>query len=257
MGTLDRPPNMKRAFAAWLTMASMDSAMKSMNMISTTGFNPVMAAPTPMDAIVASEIGVSRTRASPNVSCRPWVTLNTPPAMATSSPNTTTLSSSCIVSCKALLTARKYLISTMSPSSVLKCVNVIERIGKCRVDILACRVKRLRHAFLDAVVNGLDLVFSDAIIKKQLLCSDDRLMLGNGSQLIAVAILLRIALIVTTNTMRHTFQHRRTITAAHPLDQLFRTFLHIQHITAIGMLIRQAKGCRQVLELRDKLAVGG
>ena len=37
-----------------------------MNMISITGFNPLIAAPTAAPAIAASEIGVSSTRPAPN-----------------------------------------------------------------------------------------------------------------------------------------------------------------------------------------------
>ena len=40
-------------------------------MISTTGRSPAIAEPTPMPTIVFSEIGVSRTRFSPNSSSRP------------------------------------------------------------------------------------------------------------------------------------------------------------------------------------------
>ena len=47
-------------------------------MISQTGRNPVIAAPTPQPIIAFSEIGVSRTRSSPNFSARPFVTLNAP-----------------------------------------------------------------------------------------------------------------------------------------------------------------------------------
>ncbi len=73
---------MKRAFAAWLTSASIASVTKSMNMISTTGLSPLIAAPTAAETMVASEIGVSRTRSGPKVSSRPRVALNDPPAAA-------------------------------------------------------------------------------------------------------------------------------------------------------------------------------
>ena len=59
MGTDTWPPNMERALAAWLTIMSMASVMKSMNMISATGRFPVMAAPTATPAMAASEIGAS------------------------------------------------------------------------------------------------------------------------------------------------------------------------------------------------------
>jgi hypothetical protein len=101
IGTLVCPPNMKRALAAWFTSASMPSVMKSMNMISTTGLRPPMAAPTAADSSVASLIGVSRTRSGPNASSRPRVTPKLPPAMAMSSPNTTTFGSAVMASFRA------------------------------------------------------------------------------------------------------------------------------------------------------------
>ncbi len=104
-GTELRPPNMKRALAAWLTSWSIARVMKSMNMISATGLRPLSAAPTAMPAIAASEIGVSRTRSGPNASCRPRVALNGPPASPTSSPNRMTVGSAARASCRAWLTA--------------------------------------------------------------------------------------------------------------------------------------------------------
>lgn len=50
-----------------------------MYMISSTGRRPTMAAPMARPVIACSEIGVSRTRRSPNLSRNPLVTLNTPP----------------------------------------------------------------------------------------------------------------------------------------------------------------------------------
>ena len=55
---------------------------------STTGRSPAIAEPTPMPTIVFSEIGVSRTRRSPNSSSSPSVTLKAPWKTATSSPIT-------------------------------------------------------------------------------------------------------------------------------------------------------------------------
>ena len=51
----------------WLTIWSIASSEKLIVISSTTGRSPVMAAPTPMPTIVFSEIGVSRTRFSPEL----------------------------------------------------------------------------------------------------------------------------------------------------------------------------------------------
>src|SRR5206468_906316 len=72
---------------------------------STTGRRPAMAAPTPAPTKVASEIGVSRTRSSPNASRRPRVTPKIPPMSETSSPMTNTRSSRVISACSASLRA--------------------------------------------------------------------------------------------------------------------------------------------------------
>ena len=50
---------------------SIASSAKLTVMISTIGRSPAIAAPTPMPTIVFSEIGVSRTRFSPNSSSSP------------------------------------------------------------------------------------------------------------------------------------------------------------------------------------------
>src|ERR1700752_2053902 len=58
-----------------------------------------------MPTMPDSASGVSKHRCSPNVSASPSVTRNTPPSLATSSPNTSTRSSAAIASCNARLIA--------------------------------------------------------------------------------------------------------------------------------------------------------
>ena len=53
---------------------------------STTGRSPIMAAPTAVPQMHASEIGALKTRARPNISSRPLESLKAPPYSATSSP---------------------------------------------------------------------------------------------------------------------------------------------------------------------------
>ena len=91
----------------WLTIWSMASREKLIVISSTTGRRPVMAAPTPMPTIVFSEIGVSRTRFSPNSSSRPAVTLKAPLKTPMSSPMRNTRSSRCISSRRAWLSASR------------------------------------------------------------------------------------------------------------------------------------------------------
>ncbi len=82
---------------------------------STIGRSPFIAAPTPVPTIVFSEIGVSRTRRSPNSSSSPSVTLKAPWKTPTSSPITKTDSSARISSAIASRSAsriRSFAISS-------------------------------------------------------------------------------------------------------------------------------------------------
>ena len=91
----------------WLTIWSIASSEKLTVISSTTGRRPVIAAPTPTPTIVFSEIGVSRTRFSPNSSSRPWVTLKAPLKTPMSSPMIRTRSSRSSSSRRAALSASR------------------------------------------------------------------------------------------------------------------------------------------------------
>ena len=91
-GIVAAPPNMYFNFAAWLTIWSKATQMKSMNMMSTIGRRPVTAEPTPRPMIACSLIGVSTTRRSPNSACSPAYVPNTPPNAPMSSPAQNTFS---------------------------------------------------------------------------------------------------------------------------------------------------------------------
>src|SRR5690349_11262056 len=129
-GTFSWPPDMYRCFAAWLTICSIASVMKSSYMISTTGRMPCIAAPIPAPTIAISEIGVLRTRSGPNSSTRPWVTPIEPPISAMSSPMTKTSSSPRIASASASRTASLY--DTSGTSDPLR-VDVLESVLWLRV----------------------------------------------------------------------------------------------------------------------------
>ncbi len=95
-GSLAPPPNMYFSLAAWLTIWSSATQMKSMNIRSTIGRSPVTAAPTPRPMIACSLIGVSTTRSAPNVACSPPKVPNTPPNAPMSSPAQNTSGSASI-----------------------------------------------------------------------------------------------------------------------------------------------------------------
>ena len=109
IGTRPCPPNMKRFFAAWLTISSIAHSAKSTTRISTTSFRPVSAMPTAEPTMVDSEIGASMTRAGPKVSSSPRYWLKMPPRPR-SSPSATTDASACISSCSAAAAACAWVI---------------------------------------------------------------------------------------------------------------------------------------------------
>ena len=83
------------------------SSEKLIVISSTIGRSPAIAPPTPTPTIVFSEIGVSRTRLSPNCSSSPAVTLNAPWKTPMSSPMMKTRSSASISSRSAWFSASR------------------------------------------------------------------------------------------------------------------------------------------------------
>src|SRR5256885_12476771 len=96
-------------------------------MMSTTGRNPVIAAPTPIPVKPASEIGVSITLSAPNSSTRPDNTLNGVPASATSSPKMHTRESRRISSASASRTACANVSSLVATSGINVLVHLVYR----------------------------------------------------------------------------------------------------------------------------------
>src|SRR5256885_11378208 len=92
--------------------------MKSPNMMSTTGRMPVIAAPSPIPEIPASEIGESMMRSGPNSSTRPDRTLRAVPAWATSWPITNPRGSRRSSSASASLTACESVSSRVAGSAL-------------------------------------------------------------------------------------------------------------------------------------------
>ena len=106
-GTDNRPPDMKRYLASWLTMASAAMGRKSANMISTTGRRPTRLMPRATPTNPFSAIGVLRTRSGPKRSISPPLVLKTPPSAPTSSPISSTDESASIASPTAAVTASR------------------------------------------------------------------------------------------------------------------------------------------------------
>ena len=74
IGTSICPPDMYRRFADMLTIWSNATSAKLIDISSTIGRNPTLAAPTPAPTNAASEIGVSLMRRAPYFSMKPFVT---------------------------------------------------------------------------------------------------------------------------------------------------------------------------------------
>src|SRR5260370_33499434 len=112
--------------------------MKSANMNSTTGRNPISDIPRATPVKLFSQIGVLMTRCGPNRSIRPALVLKTPPSLATSSPISRTAGSASISSMSAALIASRYVISTVAKGAAteavatLFCVDIVRRLLEIR-----------------------------------------------------------------------------------------------------------------------------
>src|ERR1700730_5782154 len=146
-------------------------------MMSTTGRNPVIAAPTPIPVKPASEIGVSITRSAPNSSTRPDNTLNGVPASATSSPRMHTRESRRISSARASLTASPKLNSRtfVSVSGIHVLLYFIrvrvgrDQGGRDRSVHFGCQLR------VDAIEQGL---FGEVLLNQRTSEDADRIPLG-------------------------------------------------------------------------------
>src|SRR5208282_4469381 len=119
---------------------------------------PVIAAPTPIPVIPASEIGESITRSVPNFSTSPDKTLNGVPASATSSPIMKMDSSRRISSVRASLTAWAKVISRPATGGVIvSCINVLIDFGRIGIRGVQGKLHRVFRLGLDFLLNRLEL----------------------------------------------------------------------------------------------------
>src|SRR5438105_9789801 len=134
--------------------------MKSENCISHTGLIPTTAAPTAVPMIADSASGVSITRASPNSSKNPSVTLNAPPKAPMSSPITNTRSSARISSRSPSEIACRYVISDIARlrKAAPRRVTVAERLGLALAEHALERARRIGHLHRQRLLrSGVDL----------------------------------------------------------------------------------------------------
>src|ERR1039458_361580 len=208
--------------------------MKSLNMISSTGRIPPIAAPTAAAVIPCSAIAVSRTRSAPNSANSPWVTLNTPPGAPISYPIRKTRSSSLIASrradrmASAKLTVRDSLVVSTDVDKFL--------------DLLGIR----KRTFASKLKSGLNFGCTCGSYVLDLRVLDPaKLEIANGS-------LQRIALPPELNLLPRSVRHRRSIANVMSREPI-RLELQKRRTMAITGPCHGA--CRRVANLADVHAV--
>src|SRR4051794_12943329 len=217
----------------------MISVRKSPNIRSTTGRNPVIAAPTPRPVKPGSEIGVSTTRVVPNSSTRPLSTLNGVPASATSSPMMKTVGSRRISSAIAALTA------CANVSSGIEILRHLRRVG-------IRRVERELHAGLDLgarlvgdaheVVGRCELLLLEPAsedCERVALVAPERLLV-----LRAVVRAIDVADVMPVVAIGVREQERRPTAAACALDELARRRVDRAHVLPVHLARLDAEGLR-------------
>src|SRR5215212_7690956 len=202
--------------------------MKSANCISATGFMPSIAQPTAVPMMAFSASGVSQTRASPNSSMNPSVTLKAPPNAPMSSPRQKTDSSARISSRSPSLMACRYVSSGMycllGPVRP-RCLAVAERlpaVGEHAVLGLRAVGHRLRQRPIGLFVDPLlrrraDRVDVDPISAQLLLVALDRVALRPFLEQLARDVLVVVVRTVAVHAQRLGLDQRRALTRARPL----------------------------------------
>src|SRR5579871_1029136 len=236
--------------------------MKSPNMMSTTGRMPVIAPPTPIPVMAASEIGESITRLGPNSSTRPVSTLKAVPASATSSPMTKTVGSRRISSASASRMALPSVVSTIPWPTCWPCVTLLS------VDMLVhlagfwiggvqrkrdARRNLLLHLLLKLLKDpGISSLFGNQTISQQL----DGVAVRAPFLLLffrAVIRALNVANMVAVIAVGIAQQEGWAFARARPLHQMLSGGIHPNHILAVDHLSMDAKG----FGARAQIASGG
>src|SRR5919106_39389 len=229
-------------------------------MMSTMGRIPVIAAPTPIPEMPASEIGESITRSGPNSWTRPESTLNGVPASATCSPIRNTRSSRRISSAIASLTASAMVSSRPAVASTA----FSTRLGvDMTIDLRRVRIGSLERealALLDlgghAPVEGLQ---TNLVGVAQ--CAHPR---GEHSKRIPrrtplFLFLLRPVVrpidvpdVMTEEPVRPTLDERGAIAGARPPDRSVGRGAHLDHVLPVQGLSGDPEGSRSRRDLAGR-----
>src|SRR3984893_7204012 len=213
-------------------------------MMSTTGRNPVIAAPTPIPVKPASDIGVSRTRSAPNSSTRPDNTLNGVPASATSSPKMHTRGSRRISSASASRTACAKVSSRWAVS--VSGIHVLINLLHARI---WCGNRKLNSAFHFFPNFGLNFLQRARVGK---LLADqpfphvlDGIPLGLPFLLFllgAVIFAVNVAHMMPRVAIRVANQQRGPFAIARPVHEFLRHGIHGAHILPVYVFRMHAEG---------------
>src|SRR6266446_2396534 len=212
-------------------------------MMSTTGRNPVIAAPTPIPVNPASEVGVSMTRSAPNSSTNPDNTLNGVPASATSSPKMHTRLSRRISSASASRTACANVSSLVATSGI----NVLVRLVYPRVRRGNRKLHRRLHFRPHFFLDLLELSFIREFLFNQPLRKVlDRVPFRLPLLLFlfrTVICAVDVPHVVSRVAIRVAHQKRRPFTLPRPLHQPVRRRVHCSHILPVHALCLHSKRC--------------
>src|SRR5215208_2258483 len=160
--------------------------MKSANCISATGRIPLTERPMAEPTIRLSARGVSMTRRDPNSSWSPWVTLNTPPALPTSSPITITVSSARISSASPSWIACNRFFSAISLTLGVDALERLFGIGEGRLFRVLARLGDLRLYLGRYLLSPL--LVEEPVLHQILLEAHDRVLLAPLLDLLALAV---------------------------------------------------------------------
>src|SRR5215208_5791811 len=172
--------------------------MKSAKCMSTTGRAPQRAAPTAAPTIDVSEIGVSRTRPTPNSSGRPLNWPKTPPWRAMSSPMTKTSGSRRISSRIAARVASVKVSSGIRRGEV----QILERLLRARKGALAGEANGGFDLVGGLAAEVIQVVRAEgAVVEERPLEATDRVALAPGLDLAGLTVELGVADVVAAHAV--------------------------------------------------------
>src|SRR5690606_12664457 len=239
-GTAVWPPDMKRSLAAWLVIMSIATVIKFISMISAMGRIPAIDAPIAAPMIACSEIGVERTRRSPNLVDNPLLAPLTPPSSgsATSSPNSSTVGSAAMAWCRASLIAWSVVICLLIGNSLYR-VQVMDehvfvqlggfRPGRRQRPVDGCLDRRFM-----AAVDGRELVFAGVALGRQPLPVAGHRVGGHRRLFLGlVHVAIGVAEHMAVEAESHGLDERRAAAIPGAVDRFLGRGVHRQRVVAI------------------------